>query len=104
MKPVRETKPRVIFDAAVVTGETRQRMTVIGRTSKETTQDPGLAIFTGPGELRALCREFDWSATPLGPVEHWPESLGTAVRLMLAAPVAISLWCGPEYTLVYNDA
>lgn len=104
MKPVRRIEPRVIFEVADVTGEIHQGMTAIGRTTKKTIQDPGAAIFAGPGELRALCREFDWNATPLGPVEHWPESLRTAVRLMLAAPVAISLWCGPEYTLLYNDA
>ena len=103
MKPVRRIEPRVIFEVADVTGEIHQGMTAIGRTTKKTIQDPGAASLRD-GELRVLCREFDWNATPLGPVEHWPESLRTAVRLMHAAPVAISLWCGPEYTLLYNDA
>jgi PAS domain S-box-containing protein len=62
------------------------------------------ALFAGPGEMRALHRATDWSATPLGAVARWPAALRTAVRLMLDAPVATSLWCGPAYTLLYNDA
>ena len=61
------------------------------------------ALFAGPGEMRALCRALDWSSTPLGAVEGWPTALRTAMRLMLESPVATSLWCGPSYTLVYND-
>jgi PAS domain S-box-containing protein len=60
-------------------------------------------LFAGGGEMRARCRATDWAATPLGPSEDWPPALRTAVRLMLAAPVATSLWCGPSYTLIYND-
>jgi PAS domain S-box-containing protein len=60
-------------------------------------------LFAGPGEMRARCRATDWAATPLGPSAEWPPALRTAVRLMLAAPVATSLWCGPSYTLIYND-
>jgi PAS domain S-box-containing protein len=65
-------------------------------------EDP---VFAGPGELRALCRSFDWSATPLGPVEGWPGVLRTTVRVCLdAATVPMAIWAGPELTLVYNDA
>lgn len=61
-------------------------------------------LFEGPGEVRALCRAFDWASTPLGPPETWPDALRTAVRLMLNVPIPTCLWCGPEYILVYNDA
>jgi PAS domain S-box-containing protein len=60
--------------------------------------------FVGEGEMAARCRALDWAATPLGPVSGWPAALRTAVRLMLATPIATSLWCGPGYTLLYNDA
>jgi PAS domain S-box-containing protein len=60
-------------------------------------------LFAGDGEMRARHRATDWSATPLGPPEGWPPTLRTAVRLMLASPVATSLWCGTTYTLLYND-
>jgi PAS domain S-box-containing protein len=60
-------------------------------------------LFAGGGEMRARCRAMDWGATPLGPVEAWPPTLRTAVRQMMETPIAACLWCGPEYTLVYND-
>ena len=60
--------------------------------------------FVGPGEMRALGRELDWSSTPLGPVEQWPDTLRTVVRTCLDSPFPINLWCGAELVLVYNDA
>jgi PAS domain S-box-containing protein len=64
----------------------------------------GTDIFAGPGDVRALAGATDWAATPLGPVDTWAPELRTAVRSMLASPVAMSLWCGPSYILIYNDA
>lgn len=49
-------------------------------------------------------REKDWSRTPLGPAEAWPQSLRTAINLILASPAANILVCGPERVLIYNDA
>jgi PAS domain S-box-containing protein len=60
-------------------------------------------LFDGPGEMRERCLAVDWAATPLGPSTAWPQALRTAVRLMLGTPVATCLWCGPTYTLIYND-
>jgi hypothetical protein len=31
----------------------------------------------GGGKMGALLREHDWSKTPLGPLEIWPQSLRT---------------------------
>jgi PAS domain S-box-containing protein len=41
------------------------------------------SVFAGGGEMAARMRELDWSATPLGPVEQWPQALRTCVRIML---------------------
>ena len=60
--------------------------------------------FAGDTEMAHRCRGHAWAATPLGRVAGWPTELRTAVRLMLGAPVATSLWVGPSYTLLYNDA
>ena len=60
--------------------------------------------FAGDGETRALAREIDWAATPLGPVAGWPEALRVVVRTCLESPFPINLWCGPSLVLVYNDA
>jgi PAS domain S-box-containing protein len=60
-------------------------------------------VFDGPGEMRARCRALDWAATPLGPVEAWPESLRTAAQTALAHPFPHALLWGPELVQIYND-
>jgi len=60
--------------------------------------------FAGPGEMRALCREFDWTATSLGPVTDWSQSLRSTVALLLASRIPMFLWWGPDRVQVYNDA
>jgi light-regulated signal transduction histidine kinase (bacteriophytochrome) len=37
------------------------------------------------GEMGKLIRSMDWSKTPLGPIESWPESLRTTVRAVADA-------------------
>lgn len=59
---------------------------------------------TAGGELGALIREKDWSATPLGDPEGWPQSLRTAVDLCLASRFPLFLWWGPQLVNIYNDA
>ena len=43
----------------------------------------------GASEMARLIREHDWTATPLGPVEGWPEHLRTLASTMLAVPQAM---------------
>ncbi len=62
------------------------------------------AFLSGGGELGALMRTTDWSATFLGPVERWPQSLRTSVSICLNSRFAIILWWGPDLTVLYNDA
>ncbi len=53
--------------------------------------------------MRGYCRTFDWAATPLGPVEAWPQSLRTAATAVLGSGFpAVLLW-GPELVQIYND-
>ena len=58
---------------------------------------------SGGGEMGALIRGFDWSKTPLGPVESWPPSLRSAVSLLLPSKAQIILCWGPELIVLYND-
>ena len=60
-------------------------------------------FFRGSGEMAALTRAVDWSATPLGPVETWSTSLRTTVSTLLASRHAMFLWWGPELIQFYND-
>ena len=61
-------------------------------------------LFAGPGEVRALARDLDWSVTPLGAPATWSPALRTAARWIFDTPVPVCLWAGPDYALVYNDA
>jgi len=56
------------------------------------------------GEMSALVRGFDWSKTPLGPIEAWPISLRTTVGIVLHSRQPMFLWWGPELIQIYNDA
>jgi len=49
-------------------------------------------------------RAVDWTATALGPLRDWPQSLRTSVGICLEANVPISLFWGPELVMLYNDA
>jgi signal transduction histidine kinase/CheY-like chemotaxis protein len=49
-------------------------------------------------------REFDWTRTPLGSIETWPQSLKTSVSLILGSRHPMWIGWGPEMTFLYNDA
>jgi hypothetical protein len=49
-------------------------------------------------------RAFNWSLTPLGPPEDWPQALKTLVNLFVASKQPMFLGWGPERTWLYNDA
>ena len=50
-----------------------------------------------------LIRSMDWSNSPLGPIDSWPQSLRTTVSLCLASNFPISLAWGPHHVQIYND-
>lgn len=51
-----------------------------------------------------LIAGFDWGTTPLGPMADWPQSLRTAVDILLGSGHAMQLAWGPARTVIYNDA
>lgn len=59
---------------------------------------------TGGGEAGELLRSKDWSKTPLGAIEAWPQSLRTTVSLCLSSTFPILIAWGPEDIQIYNDA
>src|SRR3954464_10831728 len=63
----------------------------------------GADFVVGGGEMARLVRSKDWSRTPLGPIETWPQSLRTTVSLCLASNFPINIIWGPEHTQIYND-
>lgn len=54
--------------------------------------------------MAARIRALDWSRTPLGPLEDWPQSLRTSVSLILNSQHPMWIGWGPEMTFLYNDA
>src|SRR6185437_10721536 len=56
------------------------------------------------GEVAALIRQFDWTATGLGPLSAWPQSLKTVTETLLRSPVPIVLLWGLDGIMIYNDA
>jgi PAS domain S-box-containing protein len=61
-------------------------------------------FLAGGGEVGARMRAFDWTSTPLGAPESWPQSLKTIVRVMLDSRYAMWMFWGPEFTFFCNDA
>jgi PAS domain S-box-containing protein len=60
-------------------------------------------LFLGNSELAGLMRSHDWAAGPLGPPDAWPQSLKTAVRIMLTSRQPIWIGWGRELIYLYND-
>lgn len=63
-----------------------------------------IGTLAGGGEMGALMRSIDWSKTPLGAVEHWPQSLRTSVSICLSSRYPMLIWWGSELVMLYNDA
>ena len=71
------------------------------------TSDPPVeapAFLNGGGEMGALMRAHDWSASQLGPPAGWPQTLRTMVRLLLNTGHPMYIWWGPQRACLYNDA
>ncbi|MGZ5253559.1 MAG: PAS domain S-box protein, partial [Flavitalea sp.] len=61
-------------------------------------------FLTGGGLMGKLIREYDWTQTPLGPVDTWPFSLRNCLRIMLTSRQPIWVAWGKELITFYNDA
>src|SRR3954462_3632048 len=61
-------------------------------------------MFARSGQVGADLLEVDWAATPLGPLDDWPPSLESVVRLMLTSKFSMWMAWGPDLTFFCNDA
>jgi len=62
-----------------------------------------LQHLAGLSPTAELLASLDWSETPLGPADAWPESLRVAVRLCLTSDFPIMVAWGPELVMLYNE-
>ncbi|WP_114226734.1 MULTISPECIES: hybrid sensor histidine kinase/response regulator [Sphingomonas] len=54
-------------------------------------------------ECGRLIAGRDWSTSPLGPLDAWPQSLITATVTLLCSPVPIVMLWGEHGVMLYND-
>ncbi|MDT9682420.1 SpoIIE family protein phosphatase [Streptomyces sp. TRM76323] len=64
----------------------------------------GAEVFEADREVGRDLTAVDWAATPLGPPESWPQSLRTAVSILLSSRFPMWMAWGPELTFFCNDA
>ncbi|MEP6889102.1 MAG: response regulator [Nitrospirota bacterium] len=65
--------------------------------------DQSMDFLLGGGEMGRLIRSMDWSQTPLGRIQSWPQSLRTAISICLASDLPICIIWGPDLVQLYND-
>ncbi|WEH43570.1 SpoIIE family protein phosphatase [Streptomyces sp. AM 2-1-1] len=61
-------------------------------------------VFTADRKIGQELARVDWSATPLGEPQDWPQSLRTAVSILLSSKFAMWMAWGPELTFFCNEA
>ncbi|MDN4547215.1 PAS domain-containing protein [Pseudomonas sp. C32] len=54
-------------------------------------------------DAQALIARLDWAIGPLGAASTWPQSLRTAVDIVIHSPMPMLLLWGPQLTQIYND-
>jgi signal transduction histidine kinase len=70
----------------------------------ENHQPDGHTATMSPPLMSDLISSYDWSATPLGHVAGWPDSLKAAVRILVTSRFPMWMAWGPKLTVLYNDA
>ncbi len=61
------------------------------------------SFLQGGGEMGELTRKYDWSLTPAGSPDNWPQSLRTIVAMLLNSKFPMFLWWGEDMIQFYND-
>lgn len=67
-------------------------------------RNAALRRLSGKGEMAERIRAHDWAATPIGPLETWPDPLIAAANIALHATFPTAIYWGRDLTLLYNDA
>jgi len=63
-----------------------------------------LKFLAGGGDVGALMRQHDWSRSPLGHPDTWPQSLRSVVGLLLESRFPMFVAWGQELGFLYNDS
>src|SRR5690349_7406997 len=65
--------------------------------------DKALSFLEGSGEMSRRMRALEWSSSPLGSPESWPQSLRSVVGLMLGSEFPMFVAWGSELGFLYNE-
>src|SRR5690349_21762138 len=63
-----------------------------------------LEFLAAGGKVGAMMRAHDWSESPLGPPESWPQSLRSVVGLLLQSQFPMFVAWGADLGFLYNDS
>lgn len=61
------------------------------------------AFLANGGEMGARIAAFDWSATGVGAIDSWSQSLRSIVAFLVNSPVPLVMLWGEDGHLIYND-
>lgn len=56
------------------------------------------------GTVAEQIRDFPWHTTSLGPIDTWPQSLRTTLRIVLSSKQTMCFWWGRDLVSFHNDA
>ena len=97
---------RLYDDDSFMTMTTGPRATIVAADRSPGDISPGFGLPQG-GEVGRLIRAKEaagaWARHPLGPLAAWPQCLRSALGIVLASPVPMTLLWGAEGWLLYND-
>lgn len=71
--------------------------------SSDSRQLPSTSFLSGGGEMGRLMRDHEWSGSPLGSPDSWPQSLRSVVGLLLNSKFPMFVAWGSELGFLYND-
>ncbi|MGZ5203128.1 MAG: two-component system sensor histidine kinase/response regulator, partial [Telluria sp.] len=60
-------------------------------------------LVDGDSETARIINSKNWSDTPLGAADQWPQSLRTSLSICIACRFPILVFWGPEMVNLYND-
>ena len=67
----------------------------MGPQTNKTSSEAPLVPLAASGEMGKRIHAYDWSQTAIGPIDDWPQSLKTAVRILLNSRYPMFVWWGP---------
>src|SRR5690242_3589639 len=76
----------------------------MGQDGSRAPANSGAEVFAAGGDVGRDLAAVNWDETPLGPLADWPQSLRTAVSILLSSRFPMWMAWGPRLTFFCNDA